>query len=137
MLAVAINRYEFRYVRTHVAAEDLQDNRAKELYVALEECFRGAEDSLDALVYRIQDESLKGLVIEKAAVAEFAEKGPEIIQDSVVGIRERSFKQKREHVNASMRKLEKENAGQDQIRPLIEEIMWIDAELQKLKDARE
>ncbi len=133
MLAVAINRSEYGYVRKHVAAKDLQDTKALELYVALEECFREGETSMEALLTRISDEALKALLLERAAREEFAERGVEVIRDSVTRVKERTLGQKRDRVIAEMRKLERAQAGGNEIRSLLEEKMWIDAELQKLK----
>ena len=137
MLAVALNRSEFQYLRTKVAVDDLRDQRARELYIALEECFRTEKHSMDALLQRISDENLRQLVVEKEAKEEFADRGEEIIRDSVIRVKERSLRQKRDLITADIRRLEKEAAPSVEIRPLMEEKMWIDTELEKLKDSLE
>lgn len=91
---------------------------------------------MDALLRRISDESLGQLLLEKVAREEFAEHGEEIIRDSVVRIKEISLRKKRDRITADMRRLEKAQSRSDEIRSLIEEKMWIDAELEKLKDSR-
>ena len=137
MIAVAIHRSEFRYVRSRISVDDLQDEKARDVYVALEECLREEEMSFEAMLSHVQDETTKEMISIRTARAEFSEQGPKIIRDSVAQIKERSFKDRRERVVASLRMLEKKRADPQEIRGLLEETMWIDAELQKLKDAKE
>jgi len=134
MVAVALNRSEFGYVRANVAAEDLLDLSARELYVALEESFRREETSMNSLLSRISRPDLVQLLVEKSAKSEFAEGGAQIIRDSVTRIKERSLSRRRAEVTAKMRHLERGSPNSDDIRPLLEDKMWIDTELQKLKE---
>lgn len=136
MLAVVMNRGEQPYLRSHVFVDDLNDPRAKELYVALEECYRNEETSMEALLRRVQDDSLAQLIAEKAARAEFAEHGAEIIRDAVLRIKERSLRERGEQVTSEMRSLERRGTNAERVRTLQEEKMWIDAELEKLRESR-
>ncbi len=72
MLAVAANPEQYPALRARdLRLEDLQDPRARQVYLALEECFRAEQQGLRALVERIDDADLRTLILEKAATEEF------------------------------------------------------------------
>ena len=83
MIALAANRDLFPGVRAGgVGLADLEDARARALYVALEEGFRGEETGLDALLARLDDAGLRELVVRKAASGEFDVNPDRIVADS-------------------------------------------------------
>jgi DNA primase len=133
MLALAANRDLFPGVRAGgVALGDLEDARARALYVALEEGFRGEESGLDALLARIDDAGLRELVVRKAASGEFDVNPERIVADSLRSIRQRSLRRDREAVQARLRRLEGERADPAVVRELLAEKQHLDSELAKL-----
>ena len=72
MLAVAVNRGQFSVVRDRLDADELQDDRARALYIVLEDCFRHQHSDPDNLLRRIESDELRALVAQKLAVDEFS-----------------------------------------------------------------
>ncbi|MCX7029238.1 MAG: DNA primase [Spirochaetes bacterium] len=133
MLALSTNRDLFPGVRAGgVALADLEDARARALYVALEEGFRGEEAGLDALLARLDDAGLRELVVRKAASGEFDMNPERIVADSLRRIRQRGLQRDREAVQARLRRLEGEHAAPAEVRELLAEKQHLDSELAKL-----
>ncbi|MAG14205.1 MAG: DNA primase [Spirochaetales bacterium] len=133
MLAVALNRYLFREIRKSLSADDLSDSRAKNLFITLEDAYRNDEESFEALLMRIEDEELKKLLIEKAALAEFSINQEKIIRDGVFRIRERSIKNRIGTLERVIREKERVQGHFHDIKNLLEEKMFLDAELEKIR----
>jgi DNA primase len=133
VLALAANRDLFPGVRSGGAGlADLEDARARALWVALEEGFRGEEAGLDALLARLEDTGLRELVVRKAASGEFDENPDRIVADSVRRIRQRSLRRAREAVEAKLRRLEGDRADRAAEQELLAEKQHLDSELSKL-----
>ena len=133
MLALAVNRDLFPGVRAGgVQLADLEDARARAVYVALEEGFRGEESGLDALLARLDDGGLRELVVRKAASGEFDMNPDRIVADSLRRIRQRSLRRDREAVQARLRRLEGERADPAEVRELLAEKQHLDSELARL-----
>ncbi len=133
MIALAANRDLFPGVRAGgVGLADLEDARARALFVALEEGFRGEEAGLDALLARLDDAGLRELVVRKAASGEFDENPDRIVADSVRRIRQRSLRRARDAVEAKLRRLEGERADRAAEQELLAEKQHLDSELSKL-----
>ena len=133
MLAVAANRDLFPLVRTGgIALADLEDDRAKALFVALEESFRAEEASFDAMCARIEDGSLRDLAARKTASGEFDMNPQRLVADGVNRIRQRSVRKRIDLLGAEMRKAEREKSDPARMRELLEEKMHLDSELAKL-----
>ena len=134
MLAVAANRYYFSYVRASLKADDFEDLRAKELYIALEDCFRRGEDSFDSLIARLEDQEITSLLSERLATQEFSINEEQTVQDSVRSIKRRSLEGKRKNVVSLMNRRDREGAPVDEVNGLLAEKMYLDAELEKLRN---
>ena len=133
MLAVAANFHMFKDVRGQIRREDLEDEAARGLYISLEEAFRNEESSLDSILARIEDDRIRKTLMERAASGEFADNHIEIIADSLDRVRERSMKKKRTDVQAKLRALEQSGGTIVEMKELLEEIMFLDTELEKIK----
>jgi DNA primase len=133
MLAVALNRDLFPLVRNGGIASDLDDKRARDLYVALEEAYRAEEKEFESLCARLDDPALRDLAIRKAASGEFDMNQERMVTDGVRRIRERSLRKRIEGLSAEMRKTEKESHDPSRINELLAEKMHLDSELERLK----
>lgn len=133
MLAVAANFHMFKEVRSAIDRRDLSDEAARTLFVALEETFRNEENSLDSILSRIDDDSVRTALMERTASGEFAENFEEVIRDSVDKIRERSMIERRAALQQKIRSLEKSGGSAVDIRNLLEEKMFLDTELEKIR----
>lgn len=135
MMATVVNRGHFVFVRRMLKPEDLIDSRARNIFIALEECYRREETSLEMLLARIEDESLCALVIEKTNSDEFNLNQEKSIQDAVYRIRQRNLEKQRSAVESQIRQSGRKSGGDiaGQLLELQQEKMYLDAELEKLK----
>jgi DNA primase len=134
MLALAVNDEQFGRIRSGLAPADLEDQRAKELYIALEECFRAEERGVEAVARRITDEALRSSVMESAASGEFEENVERFVADGLYRIRRRSLTHRRDRLKESIAELGPEAEG---LSDLQYELMHVDAELTSMKDERD
>lgn len=137
LLAVVANRGLYRKLRSAVSVEDVADQRAKELFVALEECFRNDSDDADALLARIDDDELKAFVMAKGTSEAFSVNPEKIVADGIGRIKRKMLEQRRSEVLVRMRAARSAGAKDGEIQDLLSEKMYIDAELARLKDAHE
>jgi DNA primase len=135
MMATVVNRGHFALVRRTLKPEDLTDLRARALFVALEECYRRGEASLQMLLERIDDESLRALVLEKTNSDEFNLNQEKSINDGVYHIKKRILETQRADVESRIRQYGRKSGGDvvAQLLELQQEKMYLDAELEKLK----
>lgn len=137
MLAVVANRDQFVLVRRMLEIEDLHDNNAVALFLALEESFRRGEQAFELLIERIENRDLRRVVVEKLASEEFALNKERAIYDAVLSIKERSYRHRQREVESRLRRLSSEPSAthdtQKQIDELLEQKMYLDKELNKLK----
>ncbi len=133
MLAVAANSHLFKVVRGKIKREDLEGEDARALYISLEEAYRSEENSLDAILGRIESEAIKQTLMERKASGEFSENIEEVIRDAVSRIRERVMRTKRNVLQQKIRVLEKDGGSATDVRKLLEEKMFLDKELEKIR----
>ena len=134
MPAVATNRDLFPLVRNGgVDLSDLDDERARTLFVALEDAYRAEEKSFESLCARLDDPALRDLAIRKAASGEFDMNQERMVADGLRRIRQRSLRKRIENLSAEMRRTEKESRDPQRINELLAEKMHLDSELEKLK----
>ena len=132
ILAVAVNRDYFQEVRNTVAVDDLEDPRARKVFVALEECYRQGERTEEALLRRFgkEDEPLRNLLLEKTASGEFTFNTERLIEDGLRQIRRRSLEKRRRFLVSALSRAKQ----QDAVKELLGEKMYLDEELQKLSE---
>jgi DNA primase len=131
MLATVANRDLFSFVRTVLNVEDLEDARAREVYVALEECLRAGEESNEVLLERIENEDLRRLIVERVTSDEFALNGEAIIRDTTYRIKQRNLRERRKRIEARLRRGDASDDNEEM--NLLHEQQYIDAELRKLR----
>lgn len=138
MLAAAANRDRFDRVQRRLGSDDLQDPMAHELFVALAECARQGDESPDGLLGRLQTEELRSLVIRNLSEEEFTVNADEVLDDGARTLKARALEDRRRDIEARMRRAER---GGDEppgasVRELLEEKIYLDSELEKLKKVR-
>ncbi len=131
MLAVAANREYFPEVRKRLFPEDLEDPRAREIYIALEDCFREEENTNDALLVRFGDKELENLILEKISTEEFNINPEILIGDGIKQIRRRRLEKRGKQLSVLLA----QGGGKDDRREkdLLSEKEYIDKELENLK----
>jgi DNA primase len=134
MLAVAANREFFSLVRNGgIVLSDLDDERARSLFVALEEAYRAEEPGFEALCARIEDAGLRDLAIRKVSSGEFDMNQERLVADGVRRIRQRALRKKVDMLSTEMKKAERETQNPARMRELLAEKMHLDGELERLK----
>ncbi|RPJ06276.1 MAG: hypothetical protein EHM28_10375, partial [Spirochaetaceae bacterium] len=133
MVTVALNMELFAELRKHVSLDDCEDPDARELYIALEECFRNDEKKLESLLGRLDNSDIKGLLLKKAASEEMMTNQAQMVDDGIKTIRQKSLKRRRAMIFQKMSHAEQTQDDSMMIRDLQLEIMNIDEELKKLK----
>ena len=130
ILAVAINRDFFQEIRNTVTVDDLEDPRARTLFVALEECYRQGETTEEALISRLEDERLRDLLLQKTASGEFIIDPERIIQDGRREVRRGSLEKRRRSLVAALSRARVQDPAK--LKELLSEKMYLDEELQKI-----
>jgi DNA primase len=132
MMAVAANMQMFAYVRGEVDPDSLNDERARALFIGLEECYRRDEADAVSLLARLEPD-LKQLVMQRLASPEFEQNGEPIIRDSVRRLKQQRLMARRESLIASVRRFERE--APERVKDLLVEQMVLDREIEKLRVA--
>jgi len=134
MLAVVLHAKHFGFVRDALQAEDLRDQRAKDLYLALEESFRNPGESFEALTSRIEDAEIRTLVMRKRLENEFGEQPEAFIRQGVLRLRVGVLENRRLFVEQTLKRLHHlEHQDSQMVRELLEEKMILDQTLRDLK----
>ena len=138
MLAAAANRDRFDRVQRRLDSDDLHDPLAQELFVALQECARQGDESPDGLLGRLQTDELRSLVIRNLSQREFTVNPDEVLDDGARKLKARSLERRRLDIEARMRRVERGGEGSpgSVVRELLEEKIFLDSELEKLKKVR-
>jgi DNA primase len=138
LLAVVVNRGLYKKLRTSLTPEDIDDQRAKELFVVLEECYRNESEDLDGLLTAITDEDLRAFVLARSASDAFTVNPDRIVMDGISRIKQKSLERRRAELLIRIRTAK--GAGPDAskvLEDLLTEKMHIDAEFSRLKDVAE
>ena len=147
LTVVSVNTDLYPEFRASVEMREIDDPNAKELFIALEECFIHDESGTDHLLSRIDSSKLKNFIIERGISPEFrsdSKRDPEkLMEDGIKRVKGKSFRRRRTEIGAELRMLERNSgtAGQEspppdaggRINDLIAEMMHIDAEIRKLE----
>ena len=130
-LALALHRDYFSQVRNLLTVEDLEDPRARKLFVAMEECYRGEESSLEALLARIEDPELRGEVLSRTSSGAFSEDPERLVRDGLSSVRRRSLQRRSAALAAALAA----SGGPDpeRLRDLLAEKMHVDEELRNIR----
>ncbi len=137
LAAAALNPGQFAAVRSRMEAADLDDEASRELFLALEECFRNDETDLDDLLARVSNPGLRNFLMEKAANVEYAIQVDRLIRDGILNVRERSLERRRSRLVRQIAQYDTDReADSVSVNDLLYEKMFIDQELEKIKEER-
>lgn len=137
MLAVVSNTEYFTKMRSMLSPEDFEEPAAKELFYALEECFREDVVSLDAILARCSNEKLRRMVSETVSSSEFAINSQKTIEDSIALVHRNSLERKRDRLMNKIRQCGGNTLEElQELRNMQYEKMAIDNEL-NVKDVTE
>ena len=134
----------FSHFRFSLDINEFEDPNAKEIYVALEECFRYGESSMDELLVRISSSELKKVLLERSVSGEFSINAEQFVNDGIKKIKRKDLEHRQEEIIIKLRSLKKSTAGEgnssevtddaaDAIHELLAEKMQVDNELNHMK----
>lgn len=137
LIAVALNEEWYEQFRVAVSIHEVEDPVAKEIFVALEECFKYGENGLDALLARISSPSVREKVLKRGFSKEFSINTETFIIDGINKFKQRQLKRRNDEI---MRELAaaygRKSSDYRYIDDLITEKMHIDAELKRLSSPK-
>jgi DNA primase len=138
--------YKFRF---SLEITDIEDPYAKEIYVALEECFRYGEGSMDELLARISSPELKKIIVERSVSGEFSINAEQFVNDGIKKIKRKDLEHRQEEIIIKLRSLKKNSSREgnnsevlelkangeimDEVRELLADKMRLDEELNQIK----
>jgi DNA primase len=130
---ISVNFHLYPQFRNALEIKEIEDPAAKELFVALEECFIHEETGIDHLLSRVSSEALRRFLAGKGTSKEFSGDPEHLIADGIRGLKKRKLQKKLSGIVAELR-----NSGSllsDDIRKndLVSEKMHIDAEIRELE----
>lgn len=136
LLAVAANSEQYPTLRARdLRLEDLQDPRARQVYLALEECFRAEQQGLRALLERIEDADLRTLILEKAATEEFTSNPEALVREAARWHRRERLEARRQRLVGEIRRAQQSEP--EAVKRLLEEKMSLDQEIEELRVGRD
>jgi DNA primase len=139
LTVVSVNTYLYPEFRGALEISAIEDPAAKELFVAMEECFIHEESGMDALLSRISVEQLRNFIIERGTSAEFrgdSKRDPKrLMEDGIKRIKGKKFRRRLSEISAELRMRERNpgNGSGGDLAELIAEKMYIDTEIRKLE----
>jgi len=133
LTVVAVNMELYPDFRSVLEIKDIDDSAAKELFIALEECFKHDESGMNSLLARIDDESLRNYVADRGTSGEFRGDSRKFMEDGINKIRKKKLEKRLTEINAQMREIERRQEGYINIDELLIEKKVIDSQIRKLE----
>jgi DNA primase len=138
LVVVLVNYHLYPEFRAKLLIKDIDDPSAKELFIALEECYIHDETGMDAFLSHISSEALRNFVIEWGASKEFLANPEQLVLDGIKKIRRRQLEKRRDDIVMALRIAKHKvtdidifHQGAD-LEELLAEKMHIDAQLHQL-----
>jgi DNA primase len=138
LIVVSVNMELYPEFRASIEMKEIEDPYAKELFIALEECFINEESGTDAFLARINSSLLRNFIVERGISPEFRaneKRDPKkLMEDGIKRIKEKKLRRRLSEINAELRIMER-NTGDagDDLSDLVAEKMQLDAEIRKLE----
>jgi DNA primase len=98
MAAVVLNAERFGNFRSVIKPEDLDDFRARDIFIALEESFRADDLDVESVLQKVEDESVRRFIREASASGTFEFNADRLISDGEAKVRRRSLERKRQRL---------------------------------------
>ena len=141
MLAVVANIDYFSQMRNCLSVDDFEDALARDMFIALEECYREGSMNYDAFLSKCTDERVQKIVTKSVISGEFTsspETSQQTIEDCIWVIKKNSLERKRDRLVNQIRQCQGNTLEEQQkLDLLLNEKISIDLELnnRKKKDA--
>jgi DNA primase len=137
LIAVATHHQYYPQFRRDLGIQEVEDPDARELFIALEECFVRDEAGMEDLLPRIGSEELRNFVIRWSGSGEFAMNPEHLISDGVQKIKRHRLEKRLSDIVVELRMVAAENPGdavsldlEKRVEELMIEKKHIDAQVQ-------
>jgi DNA primase len=126
---VSVNMRLYPHFRSALEMKEIEDPAARELFIALEECFVQEESGIEALLSRINSAALRKFVLEKGASGEFSDGPDELLTDGIRILKKKRLQRRRSALVAEMRN----PGGGGRLEDLVAEKMYLDKQIRELE----
>lgn len=133
MLFLASNREDFAAYRNKLKLGDLEDNRAKAIYIALENAMRNDIRTPELFLSLITDEKIRNDVAISFAQKEFEDANKDALDEAIMHINLRSMEKQREILTRQL-KLLSDTAEQDEAIVLLQKKQEVDNNIRRLRE---
>jgi DNA primase len=134
---IMVNSGLYPLFRRAIEIEEIEDAAARELFIAMEECFVREESGADAVLSRISSIPLRNFVVSKGISREFSGNPEQLMKDGIKRLNQKKLRRRLSEIAAELHGLE-HNASvrgrEDRLNELLAEKMGVDAELRRLKE---
>ena len=131
---VAVNMEFYKDFRAVLEIKEIEDMAAKEIFIALEECFKHDENGIDYLLSRIKDDDLRNYVAQRGTSGEYSSNSArKFMEDGITEIKIKKYRKRIAEINAQMRETERRGEGSNLIDELLDEKSAIDSLIRKLE----
>jgi len=117
LTVVAVNMKLYPEFRGALEIKEIDDPCAKELFIAMEECYIHEENDIDSLLARIKDDELKNFITCRGTSPEFnvnfigeecTSKARRLMEDGINEIKKKRIRLRLEQISAEMRNNERD-----------------------------
>jgi DNA primase len=133
LISVFLNHDLYPALRSEVSLEEVKDPEARELFIALEEWYRNDAPGIDDLFNRIGNADLKRFIMEQAGSDAFKVNPGLAVADGIKRIKQKGLEKRRQEIIKELRMVR----GGERTGELLLEKVHIDAELRRIKEAKE
>ena len=133
LVDVAINTELYPEFRNAVEIKEIEDRAAKEIFIALEECFKHEESGVDSLLARIKDENLRNFIAQRGTSGEYSGSPRRFMEDGINKTRKKRLEKRLTEINAELRESERASGIEVNVDDLLAEKQFIDSQIRKLE----
>ncbi|MDR2094451.1 MAG: DNA primase [Treponema sp.] len=143
LTVVSVNIRLYPQFRVILSIKEIEDPAAKELFVALEECYINDEAGMDNLLSRISSSSLRSFITERSSRLMYQANPEKLIADGVKRVKQKRLEGRLTEIVKQIRITKNGTSGASNgeivvgLDELLAEKMHIDAELRRLKEVKE
>ncbi|MDR1277287.1 MAG: DNA primase [Treponema sp.] len=133
---VSVNFHLYPQFRSVLAIGEVEDPAAKELFIALEECFVHDESGIENLLSRISSGVLRRFIVEKGASKEFSGDPEQLLADGIKVLKKRRLQRRLSGIVSELRSMENQHSSQDgefRFDELLSEKMYLDVQIRELE----
>jgi DNA primase, catalytic core len=139
MTAVVLNAGRFAGIRSEIKVEDLDDFRARDLFIALEESYRSEDLSVESILARVEDEAVRRLVREASASGAYELNAEKYLADSLAILKRKRLERGRQRLEARIAELGAASspAEIEALNSVMYEKQRLDSEVEAMKGERD